>query len=310
MSKKFFLLSVLVLAFSMVQAQTDEELKTMKAEKEAQVAELEGQVAALKGEIAGIDKQLVILPRWETGAFGVIGLDINRFNDWLGRNPQSNTSSANISVALNGKANLFTEKAFWRNGLNVNMGWLKFDDKNDPDDDGDFKNSADAVNITSLYGYKLTEKIAISTLGEYRSTILNNFNNPGYLDLGVGATWTPMNNLVVVMHPLNYNFVFAEGETTYESSLGAKIVGDYSAEIAKGVNWKSNLSVFLSYQDLDNLSNWTWINGLGFNVWKGIGVGLELGLRKNKQEAVAAELTDNPLQMYYVIGLSYNIGTK
>lgn len=311
MSKKFLLLGVLVFAFSMVKAQTDEELKTMKAEKEAQVAALEGQVAALKGEIAGIDKQLIILPRWETGAFGVIGLDINRFNDWLGRGAQSNTSSANISVALNGRANLFTEKSFWRNGLNVNMGWLKFDDKNDPNDDDDFKNSADAINITSLYGYKLSEKIAISTLGEYRSTILDNFNNPGYLDLGTGATWTPLTNLVVVVHPLNYNFVFSNDDFEYQSSLGAKIVGDYTAEIAKGVNWKSNLSVFLSYKDLDNLSNWTWINGLGFSVWKGIGVGLELGLRKNKQEALAAELTDeNPLQMYYVIGLSYNIGTK
>lgn len=310
MSKKYFLLVVLAFTCLWVNAQTDEELKATKAEKEAEVAALEGQVATLKGEIAAIDKQLVILPRWETGAFGVIGLDINRFNDWLGRGAQSNTSSANISVALNGKANLFTEKSFWRNAVNVNMGWIKFDDKNDPDDDDDFKNSADAINLTSLYGYKLSDKIAISTLGEYRSTILDNFNNPGYLDVGVGATWTPLTNLVVVVHPLNYNFVFSDGDATYQNSLGAKIVGDYTAEIAKGVNWKSNLSIFMSYEDVENLSNWTWINGLGFNVWKGIGVGLELGLRKNKQEALAAELTDNPLQMYYILGLSYSIGSK
>ena len=310
MSKKLFLLTVLVIAFAMsANAQTDEELKAMKAEKASQVKELESQVASLKSEIAAIDKKLVILPRWETGAFGVIGLDINRFNEWLGRS-QPNTSSANISVALNGRANYFAKKSFWRNAVNVNMGWIKFDDKDDDTDDPDFKNAADAINLTSLYGYKLSEKIAISTLGEYRSTILSNFNNPGYLDLGVGMTWTPLTNLVVVAHPLNYNFVFSDGDFEYQNSLGAKIVADYTNEIAKGVNWKSNLSIFLSYEDLDNQSNWTWINGLGFNVWKGIGVGLELGLRKNKQEALANELADNPLQMYYVIGLSYSIGSK
>lgn len=310
MSKKLFLLTALVFAYTtMMLAQTDEELKATKAEKVSQVKALEGQVGTLKAEIAAIDKQLIILPRWETGAFGVIGLDINRFNDWLGRS-QPNTSSANISVALNGKANLFTEKSFWRNALNLNMGWIKFDDKDDDTDNPDFENAADAINFTSLFGYKLSEKIAISVLGEYRSTILSNFNNPGYLDLGTGMTWTPQSNLVVVVHPLNYNFVFSNGDFDYQSSLGAKIVADYTNEITKGVNWKSNLSIFLSYADLENQSNWTWINGIGFNAWKGIGVGLELGLRKNKQEALAKMLDDNPLQLYYVIGLSYSIGTK
>jgi prolyl-tRNA synthetase len=53
------------------------------------------------------------------------------------------------------------------------------------------------------------------------------------------------------------------------------------------------------------------VNGFGFSVWKGIGVGLELGLRKNQQEALAQGLVDeNPLQTYYVIGLSYNVGSK
>lgn len=53
----------------------------------------------------------------------------------------------------------------------------------------------------------------------------------------------------------------------------------------------------------------------GYTVWKGIGVGLELGLRKNKQEALNNALIDNPaetfstvdnkLQSYYLVGMSY-----
>ena len=135
---------------------------------------------------------------------------------------------------------------------------------------------------------------------------LENFGNPGYLDIGAGITWTPIPNLIVVAHPLNYNFVFAEEGTSFESSIGSKVVTDYTREITQGVNWKSNLSLFLSYEDGD-FSNWTWVNGVAFNAFKKVGVGLELGLRNNKQEAIAKEFTDNPLQVYYVIGLSYSL---
>ena len=52
---------------------------------------------------------------------------------------------------------------------------------------------ADQLNISSLYGYKLSSKLAASVLGEYRTSVLNytdsignkfsSFNNPGYLIL-------------------------------------------------------------------------------------------------------------------------------
>jgi hypothetical protein len=161
----------------------------------------------------------------------------------------------------------------------------------------------------SLYGYKLSPKLAISTLGEYRTSVLDGkLNNPGYLDLGVGATWTPVTDLVVVVHPLNYNFVFADDEFDFESSLGAKVVADYTRTIVKGFNWKSNLSAFLSYQGQD-LSNYTWVNTFS-TAYKGVGIGLDIGLRSNKQEALAAGRDDNPLQSYWILGLSYAISSN
>jgi hypothetical protein len=167
-----------------------------------------------------------------------------------------------------------------------------------------------------LYGYKLSEKWALSAFGEYRTTILDNFNDPGYLDLGVGITWTPIQNLIVVIHPLNYNFVFAEDDVIFDSSLGAKIVADYTKKIGK-LNIKSNLSIFQSYKS-SNLSNWTWTNSLGYTVWKNIGVGLDFGLRDNKQEALnyfvntlentatTFDNVDNQLQTFWTFGLSYS----
>ena len=75
------------------------------------------------------------------------------------------------------------------------------------------------------------------------TTILSNFNDPGYLDLGVGATWTPVTDLVVVIHPLNYNFVFSKDESIFKSSLGAKIVADYTKKLSV-INFKTNLSLY------------------------------------------------------------------
>lgn len=118
----------------------------------------------------------------------------------------------------------------------------------------------------------------------------------------------------MVIHPGNYNFVFSSGDTVFESSLGAKVVTDYTNKYGK-LSVKSNLSMFHSYKSTD-FSNWTLTNSLGYSIWKGVGVGFELGLRKNKQEALQNALIDNPvetfnsvdnkLQSYWLFGLSYS----
>ncbi|HUH45581.1 MAG TPA: DUF3078 domain-containing protein, partial [Arenibacter sp.] len=257
------------------------------------------------------------LPGWKKGAFGTIGGSLSQFDNWYSKGAP-NSSAGSIGVTVNAFANLNQEKFFWRNALNVNLGWVKIDDKDIDTDDDSFKSSTDVFNITSLYGYKLNNKFAVSALAEYRTTIIDNFNDPGYLDLGVGATWTPITDLVVVIHPLNYNFVFSNEDNIFESSMGAKIVADYTRQLGK-VNFKTNLSMFQSYKDSD-LSNWTWINSFGYTLWKGIGVGFEFGLRGNKQEALnyainsaadtdpipTFDTVDNDLQTYWLLGLNYS----
>ncbi len=248
------------------------------------------------------------------GAFGTIGGSLSNFNNWYAQGVPNN-ASGNIGVTINAFANLNQDKFFWRNALNANFSWVKLDDKDDPDDNEDFRQATDVFNITSLYGRKITEKFAISALGEYRTTVLSNFNDPGYLDLGVGGTWTPITDLVVVIHPLNYNFVFSSAGDIFESSLGAKIVADYTRKIGS-VSFKSNLSLFQSYESSD-LSNWTWTNAFGYTLWKGLGVGFDFGLRNNKQEALnyarntlnedtaTFDNVDNKLQTFYMVGLNY-----
>lgn len=309
------LLLLLIMLPSFLLAQDMEQLKMEKEAKSLvldslknELKTLTGEVTQLETEVAGLTDRLTPYPRWNRGVLGNIGLNFASFDNWLSKD-QPNTSAVNLGITSTGFINGEWEKSFWRNSGNLTLGWLKFDDKDNPDDVSDFQTTADAFNLVSLYGFKLSPKIAISTLGEYRTSILDGkFNNPGYLDLGVGATWTPITDLVVVVHPLNYNFVFADDEFNYESSLGAKIVADYTRQLAKGFNWKSNLSAFLSYENGD-LSNYTWVNTFSTAV-KGIGIGLDIGLRNNKQESLAAGKTNNPLQTYWILGLSYAVSSK
>ncbi|WP_298793052.1 DUF3078 domain-containing protein [uncultured Allomuricauda sp.] len=308
--KKLLYAVTAFLAVIAAQAQTEEELK-------AQIGPKKDSIAAIQGRVNALQSQLDALPGWKIGAFGTIGGSLSGFNNWFSQGIPNNNSGT-IGFTVNAFANQQEEKFFWRNSANVNLNWVKLDDKDDPNDDDGFRESTDVFNISSLYGYKLSDKFAVSTLGEYRTTILSNFNDPGYLDVGVGGTWTPIADLVVVIHPLNYNFVFSDEDTIFNSSLGAKIVADYTKQIG-AVSFKTNLSMFQSYESGD-LSNWTWTNSFAYTLWKVIGVGFDFGLRNNKQETLnyivnnaptpdptaTFDTIDNELQTYWTLGLSYS----
>ncbi|WP_299097088.1 DUF3078 domain-containing protein [Winogradskyella sp.] len=311
MNRKLLLSAFLMLAISFGFSQTKEELQAQKAEKQAEANKFQAEANALQAQIDA-------LPGWRVGAFGTIGGSLSNFNNWYAQGAPNN-SSGNIGFTFNAFANKIEDKYFWRNSLTTNLAWVKLDNKDIDTDSDDFEPTTDVFNLSSLYGRKLSEKWAVSGLMEYRTTILNNFNDPGYLDVGVGATWTPLDNLIVVIHPLNYNFVFADNDAIFDSSMGAKIVADYTRQIG-AIAFKSNFSTFQSYKSSD-LSNWTWTNSFSYTLWKMIGVGFDFGLRSNKQEALNYALgqfdpmgtadeptfdnVDNDLQTYYTIGLSY-----
>ncbi len=300
--------SMIILSATVAFGQTLEELKAEQAAKK-------DTLNRLKTELNALESQINTFPGWKLGAFGTLGVNLTNFNNWFSKGIP-NSSGGNIGFTSNFFANLDREKFFWRNSAAVNLGWVKFDDKDDPDDKDEFEQATDVFNISSLYGYKISEKFAISSLMEYRTTLLSNFNDPGYLDLGVGGTWTPVKNLIVVVHPLNYNIVFADSEAIFESSLGAKIVVDYTRKLPVGIDFKTNLSTFQSYKTQD-LSNWTWTNSFGYTIWKAIGVGFEFGLRENKQETLdyvvntlgdteaTFDTIDNELQSYWILGINY-----
>lgn len=312
--KKTVFLFLTVFCFALTNAQTKEELTAKQTILNDSIAPLQAKVAPLQAKVDALQNEIDALPGWEFKTFGTIGGSLSGFNNWYSKS-SPNSSVGNFGININSTADLLQDAFFWKNAANVNISWVKFDDKDDANDSEDYEVATDIFTLSSLYGYKLNDTFAISALGEYRSTLVKNFNNPGFLDLGIGGTWTPIKDLVVVIHPLNYNFVFSNGDNVYESSLGAKIVADYSKSFGS-INFKTNFSIFQSYET-SNFSNWTWSNSLAYTVWKNLGVGFDFGLRKNKQEALNYNLDtdpnatfdtiDNQLQSYWLLGLSYSL---
>lgn len=339
MIKKVLLFTLTLVFAQFAGAQTIEEYKAQKAEKDAAIAALQAESDALK-------KKIDEFPGWKIGGVGTVGFNLNTNNNWFAiGNP--NSSSNGIGLGFTGFANNDQPKYFWRNGLNINLNRLST--KTDKDDNATRSVAlADLLDFNSLYGYKLSDQLAVSAELKWLSSLIEfnpngdgviddeynlAFNSPGQLIASAGVTWTPVTDLVVIIHPLGYQKNWP-GE--FISSAGAKIGATYTREIIPGVKWNSSLNAFLPYTSGDSvdhlnaddallrtvdynggdLVNWVWNNNFSFTVWKGIGVGLNLGLRGDQQIAdkgrlltaadpATIDISDNPLQSFFNLGLSY-----
>lgn len=287
-----FLVLILSISFGYAQAQSIDDLKAQKAEKMGMIADLEGQIGATQGELDAIQREIDLLSGWRKGVGGILGFDWNKSNGWVASpNPEAQSSSLNLDVTgylMNDK-----EKTFWHNKANIVKAWTDVDLSAADDTisgDGLFDNGTiDILNVSSLAGYKLSDKLALSGQGELNTSI-GNFLKPGTFDVGVGVTWLPIQNMTVMIHPFNYNIAFPADNSpaSTSGSIGAKIRADYFRDFnvaGKDVTWTTTLSAFLPYTSVDpfvtpdgttkeKTTNWTWINNLNFSVWNGIGVGI------------------------------------
>ena len=333
---KHLLLSLLVVfSISFVSAQNVDELKAMVSDKAATLD-------ALQGEIDALNKQIAEFPGWKIGGVGTIGFNALSNNNWYALGTPNSSNSA-LGVGFNGFANQDQDKYFWRNGLNINLS--RAVTKVDKSLDDQTIALTNGLDVSSLFGYKLAPKWALSAEGKWTSslvefvpgaTVLDDkysfaLNSPGVATISAGLTWTPISDLVVIFHPLGYQKNWP-GDLI--SSPGCKIGASYAAEIIPGVSWSSNLSAFIPYTNGDgfvdhaisdtedfrteygtgDLTNWEWINGFSTSIFKGLGVSFNLGLKGNRQQADSgrllalgsgADLSDNPLQSFYTLGLGY-----
>lgn len=300
-------------------SQTLEELNAMKSEKQAEMDALQDQMNGIQSKIDAIPKG------WEFGGVGIIGVNLNGNEGWFAAE-EPYTSSFGYGLSAAAFANLDNDKVFWNNLLTLNLQKINTTTQDGPDgEEEEVESLNDALDLSSLFGYKLTKKFAISAEAKFTSQILS-FLDPGKLVMSAGGTWTPIKNLVVIVHPIGYERNWP-GELV--SVAGAKIGATYARKLLPNVSWSSNLSVFVPYTGGDaeftnasdetiileygagDLFNWTWINSFSTNIWKNLGVGLNIGLRQDRQLADKFQLdhddmeSDNPIQLYYNLGIAY-----
>lgn len=320
--KNLLLLLVFGLFFTTAmnaQDMTLAELQTKKADLETKLAAAQADVDTYAGDIAGLQDQINKLSGWITGFGGNIGFNLNDSNNWIA-NPNPNATSSGLNIGLTAFANQDKDKSLWYNKALLTKAWQDIDlsaADGTVEEDNLFDNgTVDILNLSSLYGYKITKSLALSALGE-ANTSLGNFFKPGTIDIGAGLTYTGIENLVLVVHPLNYHIAFPADGTGFDSqgALGAKFRADYGREFSingRKLMWSSTLTGFFPYSDVltdtvdsdgnafqAGLSEYTWLNTLSFEVWKGIGVGISAGLRDADFEDVDLN------QKFYSLGLTY-----
>jgi len=100
--RQILLLILVAFGLTFTNAQTLEELKTQKAEKQAEADKAQAEADAIQAQIDA-------LPGWRIGAFGTIGANISGFNNWFAKGTPNN-NAGNIGVTVNGYANLIQEK--------------------------------------------------------------------------------------------------------------------------------------------------------------------------------------------------------
>ena len=329
---KVSVLSMLAMFFCLQFINAQETLEELQAKK----AEAAAKVAAASAELSAIEGSIAKLPGWRIGGVGVVGVDFSGNNNWYAVNSPDATSNG-IGIGFNGYANNIQPKFFWRNLVNVTI-QRTVTDSNEPNNNRVVALS-EGLDLSSLYGYRINPKLAVSAEGKFTSSIISydsttekyeqSLFDPAKLTVSAGLTWTPLDALVVLIHPLGYEKNWP-GE--FISAAGAKIGAQYSAVIFKGISWSSNLSLFVPYSgeqtvdyDIDgtivpvtyagsDLINYTWINGFSAKIFNGIGVALNVGLRGDNQiadrgilmnDVASTETNQFVTQLYYTLGLAY-----
>ena len=195
---------------------------------------------------------------WNIKLSGILGFDFNQFNNWVGRGNDSNSSSAVVSGTLFGQAEVREENLFWINKLNIALGWQRFDNGLQA---LEIQRTVDLFNLSTHLGTNLSERLALSMFGEWRTQLINATTAPSYLDMSLGLTWTPNSFFMMTLHPVNYELVLSNRDQ-FLSSLGAKVALNYERNITDKLSVRSYFNSFISYRNFDLLSNHTWTNGI------------------------------------------------
>lgn len=234
---------------------------------------------------------------WKQGAVGTIGFTNTGYSTFwqAGALPSQ-------SILANFNANAYYKKAkvSWQNDLALAYGLLR----QGSGEDNSFLKNADRVEFTSKLGYKLAEKLLLSSQLNFRTqfdqgfefdknfptnvdsaTLISRFLAPAYLNLGIGLDYQYDDHLSIYYAPLNGKVTIVSdtglraryipqsittGPARFE--LGSNLTIKYNREVFENVQFKTIANFFANYlQDFGNIDvNWETLTTAKVNSWLAI----------------------------------------
>ncbi|NOU47326.1 MAG: DUF3078 domain-containing protein [Bacteroidales bacterium] len=188
------------------------------------------------------------------------------------------TSSLNTQGYLQYKANYAKENAKWDNSFDFLLGYSIFGDEKPMKTD-------DRLELNSLYGLKITDKLFSSLAFSFKTQTNDGFDykvdsttpisklfSPAYVTLGIGAEWSPNKIFSVNIAPFtargtfvidqaladkgaygvrpakfDSNGVKIEDGQNFRFEFGGKLLAKINMDIAKNVNFQSKFELFSDY---------------------------------------------------------------
>lgn len=180
-------------------------------------------------------------------------------------------------------------KKSWANDLEIGYGVTKIEGL-------DLRKSDDKLTLLSKFDLNATNTLLYSALLDFRTQMTDGFDYkdveagadppkisgllaPGYLSLGLGATWKPDESFELLVAPLSNRLIIVLDDSlsnvgafgvdpgeNFSSELGATSVAKFKKELVENVTFGSKLQLFAPYSDIATIVvNWNSLLSMKVN---------------------------------------------
>lgn len=233
---------------------------------------------------------------WSKG--GNVGINFTQvaLSNWAG--------GGKSTVALAGSLSLFgnrkSDVSEWNNSLDIGYGVTKLGD------DDEFRKSDDKFIFISKYGYKATKTLNYSAILDFRTQFNYGYNYdildtnnryrkisaflaPGFLTLGVGMNYQPVEYLNIMLSPISNRLIIVMDEDlsnagafgvdkgkNIKSELGSALNVSFKKDVFSNVNVQSRLNVFSAFNNFTKaVVNWECLINMKVNSFLSANLALD-----------------------------------
>ncbi len=259
--------------------------------------------------------------------FGQNSLTFNQssFSNW---NAGGN-NSIGVIARVNYNLTFKRERHYLENILQMGYGFMSQENQST-------RKTEDQLNFSSNYGYELGKFYYLSTGIQFitqfnrgynygatpdpvKNDRISKFMAPGYLNLGLGISYNPKENIQIIFRPVNGQFTFVtdpllqkagryglerDGQSV-RSEIGARLNVLYRLKLYKDINFTSQLNLFSNYvSHFERVDiSYAGVLNMKFNKYINATVNLDLMYDHDQIKRLQRKQTLG-------IGMSYNFGAE